>query len=390
MNRNGSGGNFDLIVARRGTVALGAPTIELANVLWPEAVEGPALLNSVSQSYASHMALPPGAADALALWVAHAHCVDAFLHSPRLNFSSPEEGCGKTVGLDITSCLAPRSLCTECPTEAALCRAVHNFQPTLILDEYDNWLKADKKLLSVLNAGHKLGAVRLRSRGAGQDLQLYNIFSAVALGGIGALPRTLEDRSIVIRLARALPGEIKQPFDARFAEREIALRQKLGRWAFDHHLQIRQCKPKLPDGASNRRADNWRPLFAVAEIAGGDWSSRANRSFALLSGANPDMQRSPGPALLAGIREIFRDRQAFKMASADLAAGLNSLEGHLWSMRGDGPVGLSAHQVAFLLRPYGITPRTIRLGAGTVKGYHLSDFTEAFQRFLAPIAKLES
>jgi hypothetical protein len=35
----------------------------------------------------------------------------------------------------------------------------------------------------------------------------------------------------------------------------------------------------MPPGAYNRVADNWRPLFAIAHVAGGDWPRRALEAF---------------------------------------------------------------------------------------------------------------
>lgn len=346
---------------------------------WPESMEGAAILNAVSLSFSTHMALPPGAADALALWIAHTHCVRAFLHSPRLCFSSPEKGCGKTVGLDMVTCLVPRPIYTESPTEAALCRAIHKFGPTIILDEYDNWLKSDRKLVSVLNAGHKCGAMRMRSSGSG-ELHFYSVFGAVALGGIGPLPETLADRAIIIPLLRAKPGEIKQRFDLRSANKEFALQERLARWINDVRDQIQCCRPSMPDGANNRCADNWRPLVGIAEVAGGDWGRRATDAFHDLNGSS-GCSRSPASELLADIRRIFQTRQVYKLASSDLASELSAMEGRSWAGLGQKHQNISAHQVAFLLRPYGITPRTIRLAAGTAKGYNLLDFTDAFQRF---------
>ena len=137
----------------------------------------------------------------------------------------------------------------------------------------------------------------------------------------------------------------------------------------------------MPDAASNRCADNWRPLIAIAEVAGGDWRRRATDAFKALNGSSVGCHRSPASQLLSDIRRIFQARQAYKLASTDLASELSALEGRPWAGLGQKLQSISAHQVAFLLRPYGIVPRTIRLGTGTIKGYHLSDFTEAFLRF---------
>ena len=44
--------------------------------------------------------LPDGAADAIALWIAHTHTYESFQHTPRLNIQSPEPRCGKTTLCD--------------------------------------------------------------------------------------------------------------------------------------------------------------------------------------------------------------------------------------------------------------------------------------------------
>src|SRR5260370_28672700 len=53
--------------------------------LWLEPVDGAIVLNEVPESFERYIALPGGAADALALWCAHAHGFKAFTCSPRLN-----------------------------------------------------------------------------------------------------------------------------------------------------------------------------------------------------------------------------------------------------------------------------------------------------------------
>ena len=35
----------------------------------------------------------------------------------------------------------------------------------------------------------------------------------------------------------------------------------------------------MPPGAYNRVADNWRPIFAIAQIAGGDWPQLALEAY---------------------------------------------------------------------------------------------------------------
>jgi hypothetical protein len=125
-----------------------------------------------------------------------------------------------------------------------------------------------------------------------------------AVNGADTLNKIAEtfDRSIVIRLERAKPGELKERFDSRRVDREKELCRKLARFVADNAARLEACDPVLPAGAFNRLADNWRPLFAVAEIAGGDWPQRAADAFAKLNGQDDADAQGIGTMLLADIR----------------------------------------------------------------------------------------
>ena len=115
--------------------------------------------------------------------------------------------------------------------------------------------------------------------------------------------------SIVIRLERAKPGELRERFDSRRVERETELCRKLARWCADNAARLESCDPTLPPGAFNRLADNWRPLFAIAEIAGGDWPQRAADAFTKLTGREDSDAQGIGTMLLADIAEMFTDNR---------------------------------------------------------------------------------
>jgi hypothetical protein len=58
------------------------------------------------------------------------------------------------------------------------------------------------------------------------------------LARIGALPGTIADRSIIIRIVRAKPGEQQARFDSRKTAREQELKWKLIRWAQDNRERL--------------------------------------------------------------------------------------------------------------------------------------------------------
>ena len=99
----------------------------------------------------------------------------------------------------------------------------------------------------------------------------------------GRLPGTLPSRSIIIRLERASKDEKPKRFDLRHVQHEVELCRKLARWIADNRVAIAACDPVLPEAAFNRVADNWRPLFAIAEVAGGEWPQRCLAAFEKLT-----------------------------------------------------------------------------------------------------------
>jgi putative DNA primase/helicase len=313
------------------TPKLQGSQVTLADVEpWPETVCGARVLDEISKAFSRYIVLPAGAADVLALWCAHAHGFKAFLCSPRLNIQSPERGCGKTTARDVVGVFVPRPLLTENMTVAVLFRVVAAQSPTILADEYDAWLKDNEELRGVFNAGHRRGATVYRCEGNNNDVRAFAAFAPAVLCGIGALPGTLHDRSIVIRLERAKPGEVVNRFDSRQTQNEHELCRKLSRWTADNFARLESVDPKLPDGVFNRLADNWRPLFAIAEIAGGDWPQRAAVAFTKLT-AKADMDAEGiGIMLLADIRDIFDRTEADPIPAADLVEALVEMEDRPW------------------------------------------------------------
>ena len=200
--------------AKSGEILQGGAS-SLADVeLWPDALNGADALSDIAETFTSHVALPDGAADALALWTAHAHCFEFFECSPRLNISSPEKGCGNQILRYVVSVLVPRPLPTENLSVAVLFRVIESRRPTVLADEYDAWLRDNEELRGMFNAGHRRGGQALRCIGKSHEVRAFNVFAPAVLCGIGSLPGTLYDRSIVIRLERAKPGEVRERFDS--------------------------------------------------------------------------------------------------------------------------------------------------------------------------------
>jgi hypothetical protein len=153
-------------------------------------------------------------------------------------------------------------------------------------------------------------------------------------------------------------------------------------------------EPAMPVGIYSRAADNWKPLLAIADAAGGEWPQRA-RDAASKSHAAADVDdASMGELLLADIRDVFAsegeapvaDMFAAKVdveiSSADLVKGLIALEGHPWAELGKARKPLTTNGLARRLKPLGIAPGMTGPESARQRGYKLAAFEEAFSRYL--------
>jgi hypothetical protein len=127
-----------------------------------------------------------------------------------------------------------------------------------------------------------------------------------------------------------------------------------------------------------RAQDLWRPLLAVAEVAGGDWMDRAPRAAVQLAGVQPQ-ENSVGVQLLASIQSIFETQRTDRLSSETIVHVLAEREDSPWPDR----LPLTKAQLARLLAPFGIRPTIVhRTRTQVSRGYRLQDFHDAFARYL--------
>lgn len=350
---------------------------------WPESVDCASLLSDIAEVVTRYVVLPPAAADAVALWVLHAYAHDAADHSPLLAITSPEKRCGKTTLLQVVTALVPAPLATSNISPAAIYRTIEACQPTLLIDEADTFLRSDDDILrGVLNSGHsRTSAYVIRTVGEDHEPARFPTWAPKAIACIGKLPGTLTDRSVEIRLQRAMPGaKPKRYLPRRVADQMASLCSRAARWAADHLNGLTDADPRLPDVLHDRAQDNWRPLIAIADAAGGEWPDRARRAALALSGAHAPDEQSIGTTLLFDIRDIFRARGCDRLASCELAAALGELEHRPWAdCKGK---AITPAKVARLLKPFAIEPRLRKVQGRPDRGYDRTQFTDAWSRYL--------
>lgn len=353
---------------------------------WPELVDGAALLDDLASIFRRFVFMPEYSDTILALWTIHTYAHNWSEISPVLAVVSPEKRCGKTTLLDVLHALVRKPLMTSNITQAALYSVIEKFYPTLLIDEGDTFIHS-KELIGILNSGHrKASAVIVRRGGESyKEVVCYSTWAPKSIASIRDLPDTLMDRAIVIRLRRKTKVEQVDRFRTdRIADFEPC-RRRIVRWVVDNIAFLKGADPAIPDDLQNRVADNWRPLFAIADAAGGRWSKRA-RHAALVWNEKDNAEPSPGILLLGDLRTLFRSQNVDRLATKDILAALTKLEGRPWASY-QGKQRLSAHDLGVLLRPYGIKSDKIRLKepSEVVQGYKYSlAMKDAFTRYLLP------
>jgi hypothetical protein len=367
-------------------------TNQAFDALFKEAVgdDGAAILSRVYDYLGRFVAYPSEAAHvAHALWVAHAHRMDAWCSTPRIAFLSPEPGSGKTRALEVTEFLVPRPVLAVNTTPSYLFRKVSDEAgpPTILYDEIDTVFgpkaKDNEDIRGLLNAGHRKGAVAGRCvvRGTTVMTEELPAYCAVGLAGLHDLPDTIRTRSVIVRMRRRAPDETVEPFRPRQHQAEgHALRDELAEWTAG--AIEAGAWPTLPNTVVDRNADVWEPLIVVADAAGGEWPVRARDAAVALVADVAQSAPGLGVLLLADIRSVFDAIGEDMVSTQTLLEHLNGMEEAPWgNLRGH---ELDSRGLAKRLQPYEVRSKNIRTGAGVVKGYARADLFDAWSRYLLP------
>ncbi len=313
------------------------------------------------------------------LRVFHAHLHDSAEISPILVLTSPTPECGKTTAINLIGSRGPKSLASSDITAAAVFRGIEKWHPTLLIDEADTFIKDNDDLRGVLNSGHfRRTAFVIRVGGDNLEPARFTTWAPKAIALIGKLPPTLASRSIHITMRRMAPGETAEPI--RFERLDFAeVTAAVARWAQDHDLALRDAEPDMPGSLFGRRADNWRHLLAIADLAGTDWPARARVAAEALTAQGSE--QTTGIILLEDIQPTFAEKVEDRIASSAPVEKLVDIETRPWGEWSRGKP-ITVRQVARLLAPFGIGPATIRIGTTTLQGYRLESFNDAFTRYL--------
>jgi putative DNA primase/helicase len=374
-------GTLDTAVkdARKGSDNNGLPFIEVEP--WPEPVDPAKLLTDIATTIRCFIVCCEEVSHAVTLWIAMTWFIDVIQVAPMAVITSPEKRCGKTQLLSLLGRLSARAITASSISPAALFRTIEAWNPTLLIDEADSFIKDNEELRGLLNSGHtRDSAYVIRTVGDNFTPTKFNTWGAKALAGIGHVADTIMDRAIILELRRKLSHEkverIRQAEPSLFDD----LRAKLARFADDYSEQVRLARPQLPHSLNDRAQDNWEPLLAIAMTAGNEWLEIGTTTALKLSGSESSSQ-TIGTELLSDIQEIFEEKQIDRISTVEFIKALCADDEKPWSTYNRG-LPIKPRQLSKKLKEYDIQSKTVRIGLDTAKGYEKSQFEDAFFRYI--------
>lgn len=355
----------------------------------PEPIDPAVLLTAIVAAIGRFIVCDPGIAVAAALWCAMTWFVDNIQVAPLAIITAPEKRCVKSLLLSILGRLVRLSVTASNISLSALFRSIEKWQPTLLIDEADTFMRDNDDLKGILNSGHtRDSAFVIRSEGDDHAPTKFSTWGCKAISGIGYFPETLMDRGIILNLRRKLPSErverIRHADPTLFSD----LQEQLARFAEDYAKEVRNARPPLPDSLNDRAQDNWEPLLQIASIAGDEWLQLGTQTAIKLSG-NDNLPQSIGTELLSDVMEIFEQKNIGRISTSSLIEALCEDDEKPWATYNKGE-NITPRQLANKLKGYGIKSTTaIRTGDGVTRGYKKEQFVDAFARY-ATLTPLQS
>ncbi|MFD0166924.1 DUF3631 domain-containing protein [Streptomyces decoyicus] len=363
-----------------------------------EPTAGSKLLDELRAQISQFVIAPSSEAlDAITLWVAATHLQPAWQHAPRLAVVGPAKRCGKSRLLDVLTETVHEPMLTINTTPAAIFRSIDEEEPpTLLVDEADTIFgpkvaEKNEETRGLLNAGHQRGRYVTRVVGNDHTPHKFATFAMAAIAGIGDLPDTVMDRSVVIRMRRRAEGEKVRPFRSR---RDIPalheIRDRIHAWARPLLEEAANLEPVMP--VEDRAADTWEPLVIVADLAGGRWPRLARVACVRMVTAEvaAEEDHPSGARILADIRRVFfAQREVDSLSTGDLLHHLRQDPEAPWAERGRD--GLTARELSRMLRDFDIRPGNVRMADGRqLKGYMRNKFLDAWRRYCPTVHPVDA
>jgi len=148
-------------------------------------------------------------------------------------------------------------------------------------------------------------------------------------------------------------------------------------------------KTPVPEELDDRAQDGWEGLLAIADRAGGDWPQLTRAAATELHGNPLAREETAGELTLNAIRDLFVERKADRMSTADILRGLIERDDGPWAEWWGkdveaGKTKSPASRLRNLLRRFDVVPQQLWIDGANVRGYLWEDLQDAFSRYLDP------
>jgi putative DNA primase/helicase len=349
---------------------------------WPDPVNAAELLAEIEAKFRRYVVAPDAIVTASVLWGAFTYLVEIAVYAPKLVFTFPERDAGKSAALDVLRWIVQRGYPAVEVTGAVLFRIIDRLRPTPVLDEADSLFERRTVLAFIMNASWANNGVKIPRTGSRGEIVEYDIYGTQLIGMRGMkMPDTTASRCIICLVWPKLASEVVEEFDKLDDAEFKTIRRKLQRLAVDNAVALKAAAPEFPPGFNNRVRMNWKMLFAIADLAGGEWSARARKAALELEVGRDEP--SENKRLFAALRDVWGN--AKERTSESVCKALAGHPSGEWAnFRGKGPI--NQIQLAALLRPFGIRPihgmHPTKRSTKTCGGYRRSQFEDAWKRLL--------
>jgi hypothetical protein len=299
-----------------------------------------------------------------------------FHHAALLFLTSPVRRCGKSTLLQMCAYLFCNITNVKGITKASL-ETLASANGTPLIDEFDEVLRNNPGVIGVLNGGIEAGAkVTLMSMDG--TVITRETFGAKVLAGIGSLPPTLNDRSILVKMRRKHHTEqLVKPHERK--ETLAFLKREIQQWCNANAAIVSSTYVAPIEVNNDRFRDNYDPLLRIAACISKKFETLV-RAAAIRMVNSQQEENIGGERLLADIKLIFDTSKKNEIGTNELLSLLCKHDESVWR-RYKVNSAITAIDLAKELGLFSISPVRIR-SETQMRGYKREQFREAFTRYV--------
>ncbi len=336
-------------------------------------------------------------ASTMALWDAHTWCIKppdnqlAYDQTPRLGILGETSECGKTTILKLNGLMSRNGKLFGASTATApgLLNVIREQRATLCMDEIHKLVtrvgNSSKGIFEIMNTGYEDTGQSLNATG------FQSTFAALAFSGKQAAflgnPHLEDTRTRTIIIFMEKPPHPMDDDDCYDSTTHREWVRSTGRTLGARVQQVLEdildAKPSMV-GLKMRMRQIWKPLFQIAEVAGGAWPQMvmdACRELSLKNGSSETIL-SPQDQLRNYIAAIVCTTEG-NLTVTDIAKQVHEAGGGAWWSS----LNQGSRAVAQAIRNLGLEAHSVWVGNGPANGYKREELEETFKAELAAMGK---